>query len=59
MRIRAATKGTGLGLYIVNQIVKAHNGKILVKDNTPQGTKFILQLIADEAVVNSNKIVNV
>jgi two-component system phosphate regulon sensor histidine kinase PhoR len=53
------TKGTGLGLYIVNQIVKAHNGKISIEDNVPQGSKFILQLIADEAVVNSNKTVNV
>jgi len=34
------TKGTGLGLYIVNQIVKAHKGKIQVLDNQPIGTKF-------------------
>jgi signal transduction histidine kinase len=34
------TKGTGLGLYIVNQIIKAHNGTIQVLDNLPQGTSF-------------------
>nr|HDN00093.1 HAMP domain-containing protein [Deltaproteobacteria bacterium] len=34
--------GTGLGLAIVNSIVADHNGHILVKDNTPHGTKFIL-----------------
>ncbi len=34
------TKGTGLGLYIVSQIVKAHQGKISVEDNQPQGTVF-------------------
>ncbi len=34
------TKGTGLGLYIVSQIVKAHQGKITVVDNQPQGTIF-------------------
>jgi len=34
------TKGTGLGLYIVNQIVKAHQGKIQVADNQPNGTIF-------------------
>lgn len=34
------TKGTGLGLYIVSQIVKAHQGKITVADNQPQGTVF-------------------
>ena len=34
------TKGTGLGLYIVKQIVKAHQGKIQVTDNQPTGTIF-------------------
>jgi len=34
------TKGTGLGLYIVKQIVKGHQGKIKVKDNQPHGTIF-------------------
>lgn len=37
------TKGTGLGLYIVKQIVKGHQGKIQVVDNQPSGTKFIIQ----------------
>ena len=36
------TKGTGLGLYIVNQIIKAHNGKIQILDNQPVGTIFKL-----------------
>ncbi len=34
------TKGTGLGLFIVDQIVKAHKGKIQVFDNKPRGTVF-------------------
>ena len=34
------TKGTGLGLYIVSQIVKAHHGKITVANNHPKGTIF-------------------
>ena len=34
------TKGTGLGLYIVNQIVKAHHGTIQVLDNDIKGTIF-------------------
>lgn len=33
-------KGTGLGLYIVNEIVKAHQGKITISDNQPRGTVF-------------------
>ena len=38
------SKGTGLGLYIVNQIVTAHNGKIKILDNTGGGTKFEITL---------------
>ena len=34
--------GTGLGLYIVSQVLKAHNGSIVVSDNQPQGTVFTL-----------------
>lgn len=39
-----ASKGTGLGLYIVKQIVQAHKGKIKVTNNDDLGTKFILIL---------------
>ena len=38
------TKGTGLGLYIVQSIIDAHGGQIAVKDNQPRGTRFELQL---------------
>ena len=38
------TKGTGLGLFIVKQIVLAHNGQISVLDNKPQGTIFRISL---------------
>ena len=34
------TKGTGLGLYLVNYIVKQHNGAIRVLDNQPSGAIF-------------------
>lgn len=34
------TKGTGLGLYIVNYLVKQHNGTITVKNNTSKGSIF-------------------
>lgn len=36
--------GTGLGLYIVQQIVKAHGGTITVGNNTPQGTVFTIEV---------------
>lgn len=35
---RRKTKGTGLGLYIVDNIVRAHGGRIAIQDNEPQGT---------------------
>lgn len=38
------TKGTGLGLYIVKSLVVAHKGTIEVRDNTPKGTIFSVQL---------------
>lgn len=38
------TKGTGLGLFIVEQVVKAHNGSIQVIDNQPKGTIFRLTI---------------
>lgn len=38
------TKGTGLGLYIVHQLVKLHGGIIELKDNTPKGSIFLVSL---------------
>ncbi len=40
---RQAT-GTGLGLYIVSQVVKAHGGVIRLTDNQPQGTVFTIEM---------------
>jgi K+-sensing histidine kinase KdpD len=33
-------KGTGLGLYIVKEICKAHKAEITISDNTPRGSRF-------------------
>ncbi len=38
--------GTGLGLAIVSTIVTDHNGYIRVRDNTPKGSLFIIELPA-------------
>ena len=35
-----ATKGTGLGLYLVNSVVQIYHGTIAVTDNEPRGTVF-------------------
>ncbi len=37
-------RGSGLGLAIINRIIVDHNGTIQVKDNTPQGTRFVIGL---------------
>lgn len=37
------TKGTGLGLYIVNYIINNHNATIKIKDNVPKGSVFEIQ----------------
>lgn len=36
--------GTGLGLYIVSQVLKAHGGRIEVTDNFPKGTIFSIEI---------------
>lgn len=38
------TKGTGLGLFIVQRILKAHHGTIQVLDNNPSGTIMALKI---------------
>ena len=37
-------KGTGLGLYIVKQLVDLHNGIIYIKDNKPKGSIFVVEI---------------
>jgi len=36
--------GTGLGLFICNQIIEAHHGKIWAESEEQKGTRFIIQL---------------
>jgi len=36
--------GTGLGLTIVNTIIKDHNGDIRIEDNHPHGSRCIIEL---------------
>lgn len=39
-----SSTGTGLGLYIVSRVVKAHHGAIRVQDNPGGGTVFIISV---------------
>lgn len=38
------TKGTGLGLFLVQSLVSEHEGSISVRDNDPKGTIFSVKL---------------
>ena len=38
------TRGTGVGLYIVQKIIALHNGTIKAKENQPQGSIFEIEL---------------
>jgi signal transduction histidine kinase len=40
--------GTGLGLAIVNSVILEHGGRINATDNTPKGTRMVIELPASE-----------
>jgi signal transduction histidine kinase len=42
------TKGTGLGLFIVQHIVNLHKGSVKIRSNHPQGTVFEIRLPAEK-----------
>jgi signal transduction histidine kinase len=44
------SKGSGLGLYICNQIIMAHHGKIWVESELKKGTTFFIQLPIKSAI---------
>lgn len=52
------TKGTGLGLFIVKQIVLAHHGKISLRNNGPQGTIFRVDIPLDNTKDKGHEILN-
>jgi hypothetical protein len=47
--------GTGLGLAIVNRIIAEHHGAIHVEENFPTGTKFVIELPVDRALVANSE----
>lgn len=46
------TKGSGLGMSVVNSIVKRHNGKIEVQNNVGKGCTFILSFPASQQAMS-------
>ncbi|MFT5998976.1 MAG: two-component system phosphate regulon sensor histidine kinase PhoR [Neolewinella sp.] len=47
------TKGTGLGLFIVKQLVEKHGGQLELLDNEPQGTTFRIYLPTAKELVET------
>ena len=50
--------GMGLGLYVVQEIVKAHAGTVAVTSTPERGTTFTLHLplVRDEKIVSSGTL---
>jgi len=48
-------RGTGLGLAIAARIVTEHGGSIHVEDNSPVGSRFLLQLPVSDLVPSPDK----
>jgi signal transduction histidine kinase len=47
--IKSKASGMGVGLFIADQIIKAHGGKLSVHSNVGQGSTFIIELPRDDA----------
>ncbi len=48
-------RGTGLGLSIVSRIIEDHHGSIRVEENSPVGTRFIIELPVAPEVVSATQ----
>ncbi len=55
---KISVKGTGLGLYIVSRIVRAHGGRIKVKSVLEKGTEFIITLPKNRKVAEEGGWLN-
>ena len=54
--VRLQTEGSGLGLWIANEIIKRHNGKILVESEENKGSVFSLQIPTTPETMPKGKI---
>ncbi|MFX1535670.1 MAG: ATP-binding protein [Promethearchaeota archaeon] len=45
----------GLGLYIVNQVIKRYGGTLWIENNIPNGTVFVLKLKTPDKRISNNQ----
>ncbi len=48
-------RGTGLGLAIVGRIIEEHHGSIRVEENSPLGSRFIVELPLAQAAAPADE----
>ena len=53
--LRRETQGVGIGLSIVKHIVEAHGGRVTVRSNIGQGSRFTIELPGVNAKTQSSK----
>ena len=54
----ASVRGTGLGLYICRQIIRAHGGQITVESKLGEGTTFHLYLPSGDGNTSEKSLAN-
>lgn len=54
--MRMETEGTGLGLFIVRNVVRRHGGKITFSSRENQGTTFIITLPLEKGLIPKEEI---
>jgi signal transduction histidine kinase len=52
--VRSKVAGEGVGLYISDQIVKAHGGRLRVRSSLGKGSTFTIELPLVEAVCDAS-----
>lgn len=52
----AGVRGSGLGLFICDQIIRAHGGKIVIQSEVGQGTTFYIEIPVEPVPIMENPL---